>query len=424
MGKLIGRFAIFGVAGAVVLLIIIALFSTQPEPQRASATPQPVAAFVEEARRETVALTVHSQGQARPRTQINLVPQVTGRITYVNPNFIEGGFFEAGETLVQIDDADYHLAVTRAAALVAQAQQGLIREQAEAELALSEWADLGEGQASALTLREPQLADARAQLASAQASLRAARLDLDRTRVSAPFDGRVRVKGADLGQFVTAGTSLGEVFSTDTILVRLPLTDNDLGLLGIPIAYDAGPDSEGIPVRLTAVLAGAPREWQGFITRTESAIDPQTRVLYATAQVADPYGAAAATGAPLAVGLFVEAEIRGRDVQDAVVLPRAALRGENTVYVVNAGGTLDIRTVTVVTSNVDRLVVSSGVSGGEMIVISPIRGASTGMRLRSLDADGNVLPDYSATIESEAESDETSDTETDSSDGEAVASAG
>ncbi|SDM88423.1 hypothetical protein SAMN04488568_1291, partial [Maricaulis salignorans] len=124
------------------------------------------------------------------------------------------------------------------------------------------------------------------------------------------------------------------------------------------------------------------------------------------------------------VGLFVEAEIRGRDVQDAVVLPRAALRGENTVFVVNEGGTLDIRTVTVVTSSIDRLVVSSGVSGGEMIVISPIRGASTGMRLRSLDADGNVLPDDSATTENEAESDETSDTETDSSDGEAVASAG
>ena len=424
MGKLIGRFAIFGVAGAIVILIIFVLITTKPEPQRANAAPQPVAVFVEQARRETVALVVHSQGQARPRTQISLVPQVSGRITYVNPNFIEGGFFEAGETLVRIDDADYHLAFTRAAALVSQAQQGLIREQAEAELAESEWADLGEGQASALTLREPQLADARAQLASAQASLQAARLDLERTRVSAPFDGRVRVKSADLGQFVAAGTPLGDVFSTDTILVRLPLTDNDLGLLGIPIAYNSGPDSEGIPVLLTAILAGEPREWHGFINRTESAIDPQTRVLYATAEVEDPYGAAAATGAPLAVGLFVDAEIQGRDVQDAVILPRAALRGENTVFIVNQGGTLDIRTVTVVTSSVDRLVVSSGVAGGEMIVVSPIRGASAGMRLRALDADGSVLPDYSATIESESDSEDAPDTETESSDGEAVASAG
>ncbi|WP_417480917.1 efflux RND transporter periplasmic adaptor subunit [Maricaulis sp.] len=423
MGNLIGRFVIFGIAGGIVLAIIIALVASKPEPQRANSAPQPVAVFVEQARQETVALTVHSQGQARPRTQINLVPQVTGRIVYVNPNFIEGGFFEAGETLVRIDDADYHLAATRAAALVAQAQQALAREQAEAELAAREWADLGEGEASPLTLREPQLADARAQLASAQASLQAARLDLERTRVSAPFDGRVLVKSADLGQFVTAGTPLGEVFSTDTILVRLPLTDNDLGLLGIPIAYNSGPDSEGIPVKLTAVLAGEPREWTGYINRTESAIDPQTRVLYATAEVEDPYGAAAAAGAPLAVGLFVDAEIQGRNVQDAVVLPRSALRGENTVFVVNEGGTLDIRTVTVVTSSTDRVVVSSGVAGGEMIVVSPIRGASVGMRLRSLDSSGEVLPDYSASLESEADED-TTDTESEPSDGEAVASAG
>lgn len=427
MGKLVGRIIIFGVAFLIVGFIAVQLAMTKPEPQRANATPQPVAVFVEEAHRDSVSLVVHSQGQARPRTQISLVPQVTGRITYVNPNFIEGGFFEAGETLVRIDDADYHLAVIRAEALVAQAQQGLLREQAEAELAESEWADLGEGQASALTLREPQLAEARAQLASAGASLQSARLDLARTQVSAPFDGRVRVKSADLGQFVTAGTPLGEVFSTDTILVRLPLTDNDLGLLGIPIAYNSGPDSEGIPVLLTAILAGQPREWHGFITRTEGAIDPQTRVLYATAAVEDPYGAAAAAGAPLAVGLFVDAEIRGRNVQDAVVLPRSALRGEDSVYVVAEGGTLEIRTVEVVTSSSDRLIISSGVSDGEMVATSPIRGASAGMRLRALDANGDLLPAYSATIDApsdDAAAAAQTDSETGSSDGEAVASAG
>lgn len=418
-----GRFIIFGIAGIVVVLAVVALIATKPEPQRANATPQPIAVFVDEARQETVALVVHSQGQARPRTQINLVPQVSGRITYVNPNFIEGGFFEAGETLIQIEAADYHLAVTRAEALVAQAQQGLVREQAEAELAESEWADLGDGPASALTLREPQLAEARAQLASAQASLQSARLDLGRTRVSAPFDGRVRVKSADLGQFVTIGTQLGEVFSTDAILVRLPLTDNDLGLLGIPIAFEATNQADRIPVTLTAVLAGEARTWTGYITRTEGAIDPQTRVLYATAQVDDPYGAAASGGAPLAVGLFVDAEIEGRSVDGAVVLPRSALRGENSVYVVNEGGTLDIRTVNVVTSTADRLVISAGVVGGEMVVISPIRGANTGMRLRSLDTTGEVISAYSAVIESESDDDQP-ETDANGSDGETVASAG
>lgn len=174
MGKLIGRFAIIGGVFAVAVVVIVMLFATQPEPQRANSAPRPVAVFVEEAQQGTVSLTVTSQGEARPRTQINLVPQVAGRITYVNPDFIEGGFFEAGETLVQIDDADYRLAVTRASAQVAQAQQALAREQAESDLAAREWAELGEGEASALTLREPQLAEARAQLAAAEAALQAA----------------------------------------------------------------------------------------------------------------------------------------------------------------------------------------------------------------------------------------------------------
>ena len=349
MGKLIGRFIIIGGVGAVAVGIIVLLAMGQPQPQRANSAPRPVAVFVEEAQRHAVALTVNSQGEARPRTQINLVPQVAGRITYVNPNFIEGGFFEAGETLVQIEDADYRLAVTRASAQVAQAQQALARERAESELAASEWEELGEGEASALTLREPQLAEARAQLAAAEAALQSARLDLQRTRVSAPFDGRVRTKNADLGQYVAPGTNLGEVFSTDTVMVRLPLTDHDLSLLGIPVAYNAALSEDGgVPVTLSATIAGQHQEWEGRITRTDSAIDPQTRVLYAIAEVEDPYGAAAQGGSPLAIGLFVEAEIRGREIEGAYIIPRNALRGEGNVFVVEEGGTLSVRAVEII----------------------------------------------------------------------------
>lgn len=405
MGPLVARIVVIVFVVVLFGLVVSAIMSTGPQPERANPTPRPIAVFVEEAQRETIALTVSSQGQARPRTQINLVPQVSGRITYVNPDFIEGGFFEAGETLVRIDDADYRLAVTRADAQVAQATQALAREQAESDLARSEWEELGEGEASSLTLREPQLAEARAQLAAARATLQSARLDLQRTRVSAPFTGRVRTKAAGLGQFVNAGTPLGEVFSTDTVLVRLPLTDFELGILGIPVAYSAG-DEPGIPVTLTATLAGEAQTWMGRITRTDSAIDPQTRVLYAIAEVDDPYGAAAENGAPLAVGLFVNAEIVGREVENAYILPRAALRGEDSVYVAEPGGLLSIRTVDVVTSSTERLVVSTGVSAGDMVVVSPVRGASDGMRIQSLDEAGEVLAAYSATIEAPEEIEE------------------
>lgn len=424
MGSLIGRFIVIGIVLSVVVGFVFILVATQPQPEEADATPRPVAVFVEQAQRESVSLTVRSQGEARPRTQISLVPQVGGRIMYVNPDFIEGGFFEAGETLVRIEDADYRLAVTRAEAQVAQAEQALAREQAESDLARSEWEELGEGEASSLTLREPQLAEARAQLAAARASLQDARLDLQRTRVSAPFSGRVRTKSADLGQYVTPGTPLGEVFSTDTVLVRLPLTDYDLGLLGIPVAFNAETDGGGIPVTLSATLAGQRQEWQAEITRTDSAIDAQTRVLYAIAEVEDPYGAAAAGGNPLAVGLFLSAEIEGREVENAYVLPRSALRGENTVYVAEEGGTLSVRTVAVVNSDPERLIVSSGVTAGEMVVISPVRGANTGMRIQSLDEAGEVIEAYSATIEAPAEDEEAGLAESDNGDSETATSAG
>ncbi|WP_300544579.1 efflux RND transporter periplasmic adaptor subunit [Maricaulis sp.] len=426
MGKLIGRFIIIGAVVAVAAFVVISLFMTQPEPQRANAAPRPVAVFVEEAELGSVSLTVQSQGEARPRTQINLVPQVAGRITYVNPDFIEGGFFEAGETLIQIEDADYRLAVTRASAQVAQAQQALAREQAESELAAREWEELGEGEASALTLREPQLAEARAQLAAAEAALQSARLDLQRTRISAPFAGRVRTKNADLGQYVSPGTNLGQVFSTDTVMVRLPLTDHDLNLLGIPVAYNAAEDEQGgVPVTLSATIAGQHLEWSGRITRTDSAIDPQTRVLYAIAEVDDPYGAAAEGGSPLAIGLFLNAEIEGRSLDGAHIIPRNALRGENSVYVVEEGGTLSVRSVEIIDSNPERVIVSSGVRGGDLVVISPIRGASDGMRVQTYAEDGEMLAAFSATYDDSPDATEAAENGEDSASGEdAVASAG
>ena len=425
MGKLIGRFIIIGGVVAIVGGVIFMLAMGQPQPQRANSAPRPVAVFVDEAQRHAVALTVNSQGEARPRTQINLVPQVAGRITYVNPDFIEGGFFEAGETLIQIDDADYRLAVTRASAQVAQAQQALAREQAESDLAASEWEELGEGEASALTLREPQLAEARAQLAAAEAALQSARLDLQRTRISALFEGRVRTKNADLGQYVAPGTNLGEVFSTDTVMIRLPLTDHDLSLLGIPVAYNAALSEDGgVPVTLSATIAGQHQEWEGRITRTDSAIDPQTRFLYAIAEVEDPYGAAAQGGSPLAIGLFVEAEIRGREIDGAYIIPRNALRGEGSVYVVEEGGTLSVRSVEIIDSNPDRVVLSGGVRGGELVVVSPIRGASNGMRVQTYDDDGEMMAQFSATYDEDPDATASAENDEANADGDAVTSAG
>ncbi len=382
---------LLGVVG-VVIGVVGFLRATQQEPERAEVVPRPAAVFVTEAESAEIQLVVRTQGEVRPFIEIDLVSQVSGRITYVNPDFVNGGFFEAGETLVQLEDADYRLAVTRASALVAQRRQQLIREEAEAELALEEWQALGDGEASALTLREPQMAEAQAQLAAAEASLAEARLNLSRTRISAPFDGRVRMKNADLGQFVGPGARLGQVFATDRVEISLPLTNSELATLAMPLAFQANSQDLGPVVRLSASLAGQENVWEGRVVRTDSAIDSQTRTMSAIVEVADPYGSAAeATGAPLAVGLFVNAEIQGRTIDYAYALPRSALRGASQIFVAELDGTLSVRDVTVADSNSERVIITSGVSAGERVVTSPLRGAATGMLIRALGPDGEPL---------------------------------
>lgn len=396
MKKFLGRALIFGLP--VILIggfvgVYVMLVATQAQPERAEIEARPAAAFVAEAQPSPVQLYVETQGEVTPLTEIDLTAQVAGRIDYVNPDFEDGGFFEAGEVLVRLEDADYRLAVTRAEALVAQRRQLLIREQAEADLAREEWEALGEGEASALTLRQPQMAEARAQLAAAEAGLAEARLNLSRTRISAPFDGRVRQKNADLGQYVGPGARIGRVFSTDRVQVRLPLTNSELAILDLPLAFRASDEAEGRHASLSAQVAGSEREWEGRLVRTDSAIDPQTRTLSAIIEVRDPYGEAAqAAGAPLAVGLFVSARIDGRRLDNAFALPRSALRGADQVFVAQTDGTLSIRQVEVIDTSADRVVVAgSAIQQGDRVVTSPLRAAADGMLVRALGPDGEPL---------------------------------
>ncbi|HCR66615.1 MAG: efflux RND transporter periplasmic adaptor subunit [Oceanicaulis sp.] len=408
MSKFVGRLLIIGLPVAVLfafIVLYVVLAAAAPQAERAEVVARPSAVFVTEAELSPVQLSVTTQGEVTPLTEIDLTAQVSGRITYVNPNFVDGGFFEAGEVLVRLEDADYRLAVTRAEALVAQSRQALVREQAEAELAREEWASLGEGEASPLTLREPQMAEARAQLASAQATLDEARLNLSRTRITAPFEGRVRAKSADLGQYVGPGARLGRVFATNRVQVRLPLTNAELATLNLPLAFHANETNPGRPAHLSANVAGQVRNWEGLLVRSESAIDPQTRTMSAIIEVEDPYGEAAeAAGAPLAVGLFVTARIDGRELENAIVLPRSALRGADQVFVAQLDGTLAIHRVTVIDTSAERVVVTAGVEPGDRIVTSPLRGAADGMLVRALDANGDPLdPEPEAEDESEDE---------------------
>ncbi len=346
------------------------------------------------AKRGDVVLEVNTQGEARPRTEIDLVPEVGGKVIYVSPNFIEGGLIRKGETLFRIDDRDYKVAVIRAESGVAQAEQALAREIAEGELARRDFEELGRGEPTALALRQPQRQQAEAGLQAAKAELEAANLQLTRTSVKAPFTGRVRAKNSDLGQFVNPGFRLGRVFSTDIFEVRLPLNDSDLAKLELPIAFVAKDRKSAPLVKLSAQVAGKTQNWEARIMRTDSAFDTQTRSLAAIAEVFDPYGSGLSdNGMPLAPGLFISANIKGITYKDAIILPRDGLRPDDKVYLSTEDGKGTIRDVVVIDSNEERAALASGVEEGELVILSPMEKSRVNMRLKVIDVNDpdNVL---------------------------------
>lgn len=384
-------FTLFGTLGGFILIgvVVWAMGQMRPNLERKETEIAPPSVFYTVAEEQSVTLDVTAQGEVRPRTDISLTAQVSGRVVSTSDNFVNGGAFDKGDILIKIEDADYRAAAAGARARLAQAEQALRMEEAEAELARRDFELLGaDEEPSDLTLRKPQLAQARANFEAAQAEVAAAELDLERTNIRAPFEGRVRERIAGVGQFVSPGAQLGRIFSTDIAEIRLALTDSDLAKLGLPFAFVETQDNPGPKVRMTAFIATENHEWEGRIARTEGAIDPATRQVFAIAVVDDPYGEGAAEdGTPLAMGLFVDAVIEGKPYANAIVLPRSALYGRNTVYVIADDDTLEERTVNIVSAERDTITIASGVEPGDRIVTSPLRGAGDGDKVTPTDPD-------------------------------------
>ena len=376
-----------GIGGTVVLNAL------KPEPEKADDARVGLNVFAEKVRRGDLKITVEAQGEVRPRREIVVAPQISGRIAYVSPDFIDGGFIKQGQLLVRVEAADYELAVVRARSGVASAEQGLTREIAEAELARQDIEDLGLTDVSPLARREPQLAQARAALDAAKAQLKDAELALERTAVYAPFSGRVWERDVDIGQVVATGQSLGRIFANDVVEVSLPLDDDEMGRLGLPLAFAASADQPGPKVNFTAVVGGIQRHWTGEVVRTAAAVNSQTRQINVIAELQDPYGKGADDGAPMAPGLFVNAEIEGKTLHDVLIAPRASLRGDDRIFIGDTDtGTLAIKTVDLIYSDPHGAYVRSGIEAGAFAVISPIQAPFDGMNITVMERqpDGTV----------------------------------
>ena len=367
------------------ILIVQGLIAAKPKPEKKEDEIRTVSLYVDEVTAEEVTVAVRTQGEVRPKTEIDLIPQVSGRIVALSDSFSEGAEFMPDSMLMKIEDTDYQLAVVRAEARVAEAQTALERELATAEIKEEEWREERKKESpTQFALNLTQVAEAEAKLRSARAELNKARVDLERTEIRVPFNGRVRERRVGIGQYVNAGSSIGRVFAIDTVEVRLPLTDAQLVELNLPLGYTAMNLESAPVVNFSAKLGNREFHWQGAIVRVDASVDENTRLIYATAEVADPYGFGAADGMPMAVGMFVNAEIGGIHQQSAFVMPRLALRSENKVYVINDENKLEIRTVDVISTSEERVLVTSGVSEGDRVVTSPLPNAVDGMAVEPL----------------------------------------
>jgi RND family efflux transporter MFP subunit len=333
---------------------------------------------------QTLRLNVVSQGVVTPREEIDLVSEVAGKVVQMHPALVAGGFFKAGELLLTIDPRDYDYAITAAQARVAEAKRVLIAEQAQVEQARSEWQALGEGDASELALRKPQLAEAHAKLLAAQADLAKAQLNRSRCELRAPFAGRILTKQAGVGQFLASGAVVARIYASDKAEVRLPISSDQLGFLNLPFALPRSNASLWPKVTLTAELGGSQRQWLGQIVRSEAAVSEDSGQWYLVAQVNQPFQAIA-DRPPLVKGLFVHAEIEGAERAGVYRLPRNAISPTQTVKLVNIEQKLEIRPVEIVRSETNAVVIQAGLNPGDRVIVSELPIAIAGTTLKVLN---------------------------------------
>ena len=363
--------------------ISFALYFFKPEAEKkVSKEEYPLGEYVI-ANMKPVAVPVVSQGSIKAKTYIKLVAQVSGRVTHVAKLKINGGFFKKGDLLLSVDDTDYRLAIISSKAKVAAAKQQLIRVQTEAGQAKYDLQQIGRdpGKSTSYALREPQLAEAIANLEAAEADLEIAKLQMQRTSLTAPFDGRVISKQVDIGQFVSPGTLLADIYSTESVIVRLPLSLQKTELLGIKLRNNEQL-ADDMRIKLIAEYASRKYQWQAKLSHTEGELDARNRLVYLVAEIDSPYekDELFADRPPLTPGMFVKAELTGLE-RNIIKLPRTALRYGGNVWLLDELDQLQKRDIEILSKDRESVYVESGLQQGDRIIINAIDYPLQGMKL-------------------------------------------
>lgn len=357
-------------------LAIILLGALKPEAKKRAIPETVVRVDTISAQRDSYPILVSANGTIEAETRGELVAQIRGEIVATSENFKTGGIFKKGDVLIEIDRRDYQADASRALATLSQSEANFRREQANAKQAVLDWKRLGNTEpAPDLVLRKPQLAAAQAELDGARASYDSAQLNLSRTKITAPYDGRIIERNAVLGQYLAVGTPIAEVFATDGVEVRLPISQEEFSQLGLD-SFDGQADLGKYKVQITNNVGGQEYSWDAFITRTDSTFDINTRQIDVIAEVSDPFSSA--TGRPpLKIGQFVKATITGRTVSDVFVIPNKSIREGSYVYAVR-DKKLTKQAIKIFWQDDHNALVADGLSDGEMVVTTALNSTLAG----------------------------------------------
>ena len=342
----------------------------------------PISVRVAEVQSESVQLFIESQGKAQAARQASLSSNVQGPVAWVSPSLEAGAYVKAGEPLLRLELADFETAVTRSRASYEQAS-------AEAAFATADLARITElaskrlASESELQNAERAATVATARLADAEATLKQSELDAERSILRAPFNAVVASRDVELGQFVNRAQSVAVLFDADSVDVRVPLAIRQLGYLDVPMGFRGEFDSAQAPqVELTGSYGGKQYTWEGKLLRTEATIDPNSNTVQSIIRIEQPSADLGGESIPLPIGLFVEARIAGKLVEDIISLPRSVIRNNSQVLVVDAENKMYFRDVDIYRLEQDRVLISGGLLPGEKICTSPIQAVVDGMSVR------------------------------------------
>jgi RND family efflux transporter MFP subunit len=338
---------------------------------------------------QTWSATLKTQGTVEARTMTTLTSRVSGEVMWVSDELRPGGFFEKGDRLLKIEAIDYELAIKSAEAELAEARFIHQEEKAQSAQASLNWKRLGRKEvASELVLRKPQLAKAKAVVDSAKATLQRAKLDLKRTVIRAPYAGRIVAQYVDVGQFVSSGKELLQLFAIDRVEVRLPLSEKQREQLDLPSFYRGESlkvNKKSLPIMISARIGGVTHQWQARFSRVEGVMSRETRQQYIVAEIENPYQRNEQGRPPLEVGQYVQAQLKGRENIGFFIIPRSAVQGENEVMVVDSQNRVQRRTIELVGEEGSSVVVRKGLSEGDRLCTSyiPFVANNTVVRLAS-----------------------------------------